>query len=339
MSTVSAFQALQVLEGLERMGAPTSRAEICRAVGLDADELAEPGCRIPLAAFGCLMEEAERVTGDPLAALHAAEASGPRGLLSYLSLAQPTVEDAIEAFGRFAAVAGDGLVIALQRGPTHAAIRVENQSYQPDRTPAAQEYTVAMVVLALRQAATPGVRPAEVRFPHARRGPEGEVERVLGAPVRFRQPACEIVLSAGDLSRRLGRANPQMARTLEGEAERELAPVGEHDTLTRVAEAIRTSLLGGDTADPARIARGLGTSVRTLQRQLADEGTQFKAVREAVRRELAETLLDDASVSVSEVADRLGFADVAGFGKAFKRWTGASPRDWRRIRNEACEDR
>jgi AraC-like DNA-binding protein len=336
MPTVSAGQALQILEGLELIKAPVETAELCRAVGLDADELAEPGFRVPMAAFDALLRAAERVTGDPLACLHAVEASGPRGILHYLSMAQPTLEEAIGAFERLAAATGDGLQVEFVRGPTHAAIRLDFRFHAPDVAAPVREYAVGLVVLTLRQAATPGIRPVEIRFPHARRGPAGEVERVLGAPVRYRQPNCAILLAAGDLSRRLGRASPHVARVLENQALREVSLSVDRDVVARVAEAIRGILLAGGVPDPSRVSRKVGSSVRTLQRHLAEEGSNFRAVREAVLRELAEALLDDASLSVSEVAHRLGFSDVASFGKAFKRWTGRAPRAWRRIHRETA---
>ena len=231
-------------------------------------------------------------------------------------------------------MSGDGLRIEFARSPTHAALGIDFRFHQPDVAAPLREYTVGLIVLTLRQVATPGIRPLEIRFPHARRGSAGEVERVLGAPVRYRQPHCAILLAPGDLSRRLGRASTHVAHVLEDQARRELSLAGDRDVVTRVAEVIRGIVVEGDTPDPARVSRRVGSSVRTLQRHLADEGTNFRAVREAVLRELAETLLNDASLNVSEVAHRLGFSDASGFAKAFKRWTGTAPRAWRRTLTE-----
>jgi AraC-like DNA-binding protein len=78
------------------------------------------------------------------------------------------------------------------------------------------------------------------------------------------------------------------------------------------------------------VASILGLSRRTLQRRLGEERTSFRAVHDKACLDHALERLRDRSTSVSTVADELGFADVAAFGKAFRRWTGATPSEWRR---------
>jgi AraC-like DNA-binding protein len=71
-------------------------------------------------------------------------------------------------------------------------------------------------------------------------------------------------------------------------------------------------------------------STRTLQRQLEQEGTRFTELLDEVRCDRARELLTDPSVTLADVAFRLGFADLATFSRAFKRWTGKPPGQWRR---------
>ena len=78
----------------------------------------------------------------------------------------------------------------------------------------------------------------------------------------------------------------------------------------------------------AAIARALGMSPRGLQRHLADEGTSFKDLLESARASLARSYLGEGRHSVTEIAFLLGFADTSAFSRAFKRWTGSSPRDF-----------
>ncbi|MBQ0744160.1 MAG: AraC family transcriptional regulator ligand-binding domain-containing protein [Pseudomonas sp.] len=85
---------------------------------------------------------------------------------------------------------------------------------------------------------------------------------------------------------------------------------------------------------PARdVAGWLGLSERTLHRRLALEGHPFRQLDERVRRNLAERLLGDTTLGLDSIAQQLGYAEAASFSRAFKRWAGCSPDQWRRQRS------
>ena len=97
----------------------------------------------------------------------------------------------------------------------------------------------------------------------------------------------------------------------------------------RVADAIRGLLVAGLSPDRAAVAKRLHVSERTLQRQLEQEATTFKVIRDGIRFELAQALLSNQVVKVEEVAQELGFEEVASFSKAFARWSGHTPTGYR----------
>jgi AraC-like DNA-binding protein len=74
------------------------------------------------------------------------------------------------------------------------------------------------------------------------------------------------------------------------------------------------------------VARALGCSRQTLYRRLKEEGTTFAALLDGLRRRLALHYLREQGLSVKETAYRLGFSEPAAFSRAYKRWTGSSPR-------------
>jgi len=78
------------------------------------------------------------------------------------------------------------------------------------------------------------------------------------------------------------------------------------------------------------VAKALGASARTLQRQLRDEQTSFAAVLAELRREMAPSLLRDGQLAVAEVGFLLGYEDPSAFQRAFRRWFGRSPRAFRK---------
>jgi len=96
----------------------------------------------------------------------------------------------------------------------------------------------------------------------------------------------------------------------------------------RVGAHVASSLPGG--TDVADVARAMHMSPRTLQRRLEQEQTRFSDVLDRARLTAARRLLADSGATLTDVAFRLGFADLATFSRAFKRWTGSPPGQWRR---------
>jgi AraC-like DNA-binding protein len=95
----------------------------------------------------------------------------------------------------------------------------------------------------------------------------------------------------------------------------------------RLKIALLSEIEIGGEIDAARAARRLGTSVRTLQRRLAAERTTFQEVLDQTRSEIARELLAAPDVRMKEVSRALGFSDTRAFRRAYRRWTGRSPRD------------
>ena len=108
----------------------------------------------------------------------------------------------------------------------------------------------------------------------------------------------------------------------------EATPQGS-DLASRANEAIDAELASG-AVSLASVARRLAMSERSLQRRLEAEGIGFAALIDAARRRRAESLLRSRDVSLTEIAFLLGFSEQSAFTRAFKRWTGKSPRDARR---------
>jgi AraC-like DNA-binding protein len=106
------------------------------------------------------------------------------------------------------------------------------------------------------------------------------------------------------------------------------APVGATPFRSEVERHLEPLLSDGPIGIDA-VARALGLSRQTLYRRLRAEGATFGEVLEGLRRRLALKLIRDEGVAVKEAAWRLGFSDPAAFSRAFKRWTGRSPREMR----------
>lgn len=169
------------------------------------------------------------------------------------------------------------------------------------------------------------------RFPYPEPHWRDSYGTAFGPRVAFGGSHAVLGLDPDWLERPLPRANPMAARL----AEEQCLQYGEKTAPPSVtAERLRRALLAvpGQLPDLATAAAACGCSPRTMRRRLAREGTSYRRELDRLRQELANRYLADTSLSVTEIAARLGYQDIAAFGHAFRRWTGTSPSRWRRAR-------
>lgn len=121
----------------------------------------------------------------------------------------------------------------------------------------------------------------------------------------------------------------EMAR-MQMQQKQELGLLSPTDFLVMLRKELREAILTGETNNDAdAIAQRLNISTRTLQRRLKDHHLSFREISEQVQRDLAYKLLTNPSLSIQEVAYKLGYTQASSFSRAFKRWTGLSPREVR----------
>lgn len=159
-----------------------------------------------------------------------------------------------------------------------------------------------------------------------------------GAPVEWGAATDGLVLGAAVFASPVPHADRPVAEVLEGHAQRVLSVCESRQeqgtTSIRVREVLRASLREGAPGEDA-VARKLGTSRRTLQRRLQEAGTAFAALIEEVRRDAAKQLLADPQLSVAEASAQFGVSEPSAFQRAFRRWNGVSPGEWRKARQLA----
>ncbi len=161
--------------------------------------------------------------------------------------------------------------------------------------------------------------------------------QALRAPVFFSQNVNRLVMRSGDLAR-TGMASdrsmiPFMERHLRDLARESREP----ESFARQVNYVIARRLGSGPLSLPSIAQELGLSARSFQRRLAEERTSFRSLVRDQRRTLAESLIKDRSATVTAVAHTVGYAETAVLSRAFKVWTGASPRAFiRRERHAAA---
>ena len=136
-----------------------------------------------------------------------------------------------------------------------------------------------------------------------------------------------MIFDSDSIERLLETGNPELARQSDAISSRYLARIERFNIVARVREVL-TQRLREREPSQEEVAEVLNVSARTLQRKLGDNGTTFKEILDETRHALALAYLS-VPHSVSETTFRLGFSCTSSFTRAFRRWTGLSPSDWR----------
>lgn len=153
-------------------------------------------------------------------------------------------------------------------------------------------------------------------------------EEILQAPVVFGARTTRWLIEPLDLDQPKPLGDPLLEQTYERQCRALIAQFSERD---RVSDRVRDFLDRSAEKFPGieQVARSLGMTERTLRRALARETTSFRNIVDDLRVREARMLLHSSSITIDQIAARLGYAETASFTHAFKRWTGMSPRTYR----------
>jgi AraC-like DNA-binding protein len=306
-----------------------TQALLARA-NMSALDLIDPEARIPLHVASELLVLAESATGPGLG-LRAAEGAvlGDLGIFEFVARTCRTLGEAIETACRYRRLMYDGAELKLILASDHATIRYRLQDRIASRITFV-EFALTACVLASRRALGFDGSPREVRFTHREPAYAGEYARIFQAPVRFRAAHDEIVFGRRALDFPLATADAAAHAIFKRYADRLLDMLPTSLPVTRSVQRLVRERIAAQQPAHTDLAHALHMSERTLRRKLTQEGVQLRDLVEQTRREQACSYLASSSLRVSEIAYRLGFAHPPAFHRAFRRWLGVSPLQYRR---------
>jgi AraC-like DNA-binding protein len=305
---------------------------ILRRFGLERSALTNPEGFIASSMFARLLEEAARATTDECFGLHFGERFNPKdiGSLIYVVLNSPTVAVAIENAERYLHIHNEAAKLSFSIEGQQGYLRFLLTDSAIDSTRQHNEYSMAVVLNTFRILAGSLWTPREVQFAHEAPERTSEHLRVFGAPVLFGCATNALVVERDFVERQVPAADPRLYRILKQYAERILREMPrESDLIVAVRRAIAESMREGDPK-LARVVRKISMSRRTLERRLEEHGVVFKKLLDDTRRRFALNYLRDRKHRLTEIAFLLGYSEVSAFNRAFKRWTGSTPLDYRR---------
>jgi AraC-like DNA-binding protein len=298
--------------------------ELARVAASDPEE------RLPISQAHALLDAVVKWSGDEDLGLKAGRAMTPgdAGALDFAMTSAATVREAIDLATRCARLLNDALEPRLELKGTRALVRLESRVVLPRQAADFQMSGIFGIHTRLWLADLTGL---EIWFEHAAPPDPREYALTFGeARLRFAAPAYAFAFDATRLDAPLPSADPRLNELLRKHVQLTLDELPPAPSLT---EQVRSWVAGElPHGDPSVVqaARKMHMSSRTLARRLADEGTNFKALLDDLRRRFAFRYLEDTQLSLSEVSFLLGFAEPAVFHRAFQRWSGQTPLEYRR---------
>lgn len=325
-STIATW-AQAVVRALEAEG--HASAPLLREAGIDPAWLHDGNQRIPLTSMSRLWRAARRVSGDDCFGLRVARHCFPtdfHGLLFAIQ-SSTTIAEALERVVRFSHIVTTSANLELRREGDRCRLL-----YQPmpgvHTEQIASEALIASSVRCTRQSWSELQFITAVELCRPRPADAQRWEALLGCPVRFAAPRNAIEFALAPLGMALRTGNSELAQSLDQVMHAYLKRLRQGNLPEQVRDAIVRALPLGEVQQSA-VAEELGMSVRNLHRHLQRHGSSFKELLDDTRRQLAFDYLRQSHCSVNEVCYRLGFNEPSSFNRAFRRWTGITPGQWR----------
>jgi AraC-like DNA-binding protein len=291
-------------------------------MGVTAAMLDDYDHRVPEAQRAHAWVVASEQSRDPLFGMHVARSTkvGAFDVLDYALASASTLGQALDHIVRYHRVLCDAWAVVREDGPD--LVRVRRVEVTPRQE---AEGLFVFFVHRGRELTAVALPPREVRFAHTAPPDPSPLEAFFRCPVRFGSNDTELLLDTSSLTLPVRTANPGLEHVLERYMNDLLARLPTGDSYVErvrsaVARAMRT---GRPTLEST--SRDLHASPRTVQRRLGNHGTTHAMIVNAVRREMAERLVHEGRLSMTEIAFLLGFSDVSGFRRIYKRWAGVPP--------------
>lgn len=305
--------------------------ELPELAGIDLATLTDPALALPREAAGRVCQRIAQASGDPNIMLELGRATneGHYHFAGPLLANQMTARKALELglMLRRNVVGGPAWRMTLENG----LVRVAHPAWNDGAAGRLEtEFEVSTAYhIAVRFWGAWAASSMEVEFSHARPASGPDYERFFGARLRFGAALNGFVFPEALLDYQRPAADAELAARLTDYArDKYLHDDGKASWSQRVEYALREAT-GPAGLELHHVARHCRVSTRTLRRRLAEELTTFSDLRARVRVERAATLLVQTDQPVTSISAALGYSDVNSFRRAFQRWAGRTPAQYR----------
>jgi AraC-like DNA-binding protein len=315
--------------------------ELLQRSGVSPHQLADAEGKVPLSAVEALMTAYQEERGDPFIGLRMAEDIQPStlGSMGFLLQSCATLADLIDVVVRFNGLMSNIGHTSIHHGPGEFELRWACLAGSPAFRRQSREYIMGTNVMMGRMLLPDTVQHKVIRFEHEPLHDPVEARlyaEFFGCPVLFGQPHTSVTMPAFLLQAPLPNGDATLRALLESHTrsvfERRQAP--RPSLSDEVRRLLQAQLLAGQPAREA-VAQQLGMSPRSLHRRLEDDGTSYREQLDIVRLGIAKSRLVGDGISMSDLAEQLGFSSPQAFMRWFRSHCDVTPSQYRQGAGEA----
>lgn len=319
-----------LIEAVERSG--VSRDAFLEASALDRTLLDDPDARLDLPAYDRVQELALDITRNPALGLHMGDSQSLSAfqVVGFLASHCRTIREGLDVFFRYHRIVSDCPASYLVERGDESVLIYNFPRTTPRCSQLRAEFGMTRLFRIAQMFLRVGATPRQVWFEHAAPSYAAEYTRIFGdVMVLFNQPSTSLVMPTAALDTVQLHPNPQLFQVLKAQADAQLSELDAGQGLARKIHQLVVHHFTDMEPDMDTMARRLGMSARSLRRRLQEEGTSFGEVVGTAMGELSRNVLREKHTTIQEAAFRLGFSEVSSFHRAFKRWTGMTPTQFR----------
>lgn len=298
--------------------------------GVDRALLSDPSARLSQDAVDSVVRDVAACVSDPAFGLCAAQCwhPGSLGALGHAWLASSTLHRGLERLQRYWQLLGQRAAITLRDDADGIAVVLRNPRSDPVIAAVTTDMDFSVLVDMCRMNAGRHFNPVQVRLIRPAPADTAAYESFFGCPVHFSAPERAVVMPRGAIDTPLATANRQIAGLLDRVMAEDLARLDRSDVVARCRVQLHRRLASGEVT-ATQVASDLAMSRRTLHRKLADADTTWQQLVDATRRDMALRMIEDPRRAIGEITFELGFSQQSAFARAFRRWAGTSPTQYR----------
>jgi len=304
--------------------------QIFARAGIDYSSSRDPDVRIPTQKMFKLWSHAIEATEDPCFGLHVAQQFQPAVLqgLGFAWLASDTLLDALNRLVRYSRFISNVAELHVEEKTDTTDLVVIVPGDLPNYVPAGVDLGMAMFLRMCQITVGKSLLPVHLGLQRPEPSCSASFHEVFGPSIEYEAADNRLCFDTELVNRPLTTANPNLARINDQTVIDYLARFDRASIAMQVRSRIIDQLPDGIPRQE-HIAGALHLSLRSLQRRLREEETSFKDLLENTRQTLAEQYLRETHRSVGEITYLLGFSESSNFTRAFKRWTGMTPVEFR----------